>query len=390
VAVIAKGLCNGLDSDTYSAKKLPKSAIIRAMAQDQGDARVAAAAAHWANRFVANGTDYADFQATLARITRWDDWCREWGNTAARYEQLAESAADAGQAETAAGAWQRAALAWHWGKFVFVDHPDEQRAAHERTVACYRKAAPALTPPAELVHVPYGATSLAAYFRVPATASTRTPVVIMAPGLDSTKEELQATADYFLARGLATIAIDGPGQGESEYELPMEPAYEKVATAAVDYLVTRDDVDARRIGFFGVSLGGYYAGRAAAYEPRLTAVVALAGPYQFDLDWDELPQQTRDTFRVRSGAASLDEARAMAGEFTLKEAAKRITMPLLVVGGGRDRIVRAYHQERLADEAQHAELLLWPDGTHGVTNHAYESRSRMADWLAGHLAAHPA
>jgi dipeptidyl aminopeptidase/acylaminoacyl peptidase len=356
------------------------------MAQDQGDARVAAAAAHWANRFVANGTDYGDFQATLARITRWDDWCREWGNTAARYEQLAESAEDAGQAATAAGAWQRAALAWHWGKFVFVDHPGEQRAAHERAVACYRKAAPALAPPAELVHVPYGATSLAAYFRVPATASTRTPVVIMAPGLDSTKEELQATADYFLARGLATIAIDGPGQGESEYELPMEPAYEKVATAAVDYLATRDDIDSSRIGLFGVSLGGYCAGRAAAYEPRLTAVVALAGPYQFDLDWDELPLQTRDTFRARSGAAGLDDARARAREFTLKEAAKRITMPLLVVGGGRDSIVPAYHQERLANEAQNAELLLWPDGTHGVTNHAYESRSRMADWLAGHLA----
>jgi len=118
------------------------------MAADPKDARVAAAAAHWANRFVANGTDYGDFQATLARISRWDDWCREWGRTAAHYEQLAESAENAGHAETAAGAWRRAALAWHWGKFVFTDHPDEQRDAHDRSVACYRKAAPALTPPA--------------------------------------------------------------------------------------------------------------------------------------------------------------------------------------------------------------------------------------------------
>ena len=61
-------------------------------------------------------------------------------------------------------------------------------------------------------------------------------------------------------------------------------------------------------------------------------------------------------------------------------------MPLLVVGGGRDSIVPAYHQERLAKDAPGAELLLYPDGSHGVTNHAYESRSRMADWLAGHLA----
>jgi dipeptidyl aminopeptidase/acylaminoacyl peptidase len=357
------------------------------MAQDQPDARVADAAAHWGFRFTSNGTDYGDFTATLSRISRWDDWCAEWGNTAAHYEQLAESAEDIGHGETAAGAWRRAALAWHWGKFVFVDHPDEQRAAHDRAVACYRNAAPALTPPAGLVHVPYEGTRLAAYLRIPATggAAAKPPVVIMVPGLDSTKEELQATAEYYLARGLATIAIDGPGQGESEYELPIEPAYEKVATAAVDYLRTRDDVDNTRIGLFGVSLGGYYAARAAAYEPRLAAVAALAGPYRFDLDWDELPVQTRETFKVRSRSASDEEARAKAAELTLEAAAGRITTPLLVVGGARDRIVPAYHQERLAKEAPGGELLLYPDGSHGVTNRAYESRSRMADWLADHL-----
>src|SRR5579875_3890491 len=347
------------------------------MAQDQPDSRVADAAAHWGFRFTSNGTDYGDFTATLSRITRWDDWCREWGNTAAHYEQLAESAEDAGHTETAAGAWRRAALAWHWGKFVFVDHPDEQRAAHERAVACYRNGAAALSPSAELVHIPYEGTRLAAYLRVPAAggsgpaaggsgpAAAKPPAVIMVPGLDSTKEELQATAEYYLARGLATIAVDGPGQGESEYELPIEPAYEKVAAAVVDYLRTRDDIDAAKIGLFGVSLGGYYAARAAAYEPRLRAAVALAGPYRFDLDWDELPVQTRSTFRVRSRAASDDEARAKAGELTLEEAASRITMPLLVVGGARDRIVPAYHQERLAEEAPGAELLLYADGSHG-------------------------
>jgi dipeptidyl aminopeptidase/acylaminoacyl peptidase len=350
------------------------------------DARVAGAAAHWGYRFTSNGTDYGDFTATLARITRWADWCREWGVTATRYEQLAEAAEDAGHHQTAAGAWQRAALAWHWGKFVFVDDPVQQRAAHERAVACFAAAAPALTPPAELVHIPYGDTTLAAYLRVPAAAAfASAPVVIMAPGLDSTKEELQATAEYFLARGLATLAIDGPGQGESEYELPIEPAYEKVATAAVDYLQDRSGLDRDRIGLFGVSLGGYYAARSAAYEKRLRAVVALAGPYRFDLNWDELPPQTRATFQVRSGAKSDGEARANAARLTLEEAAAHIETPLLIVGGGRDTIVPAHHQERLAKEVKTAELALYPDGSHGVTNRAYESRSRMADWLAAHL-----
>jgi 2,6-dihydroxypseudooxynicotine hydrolase len=350
------------------------------------DARVAAAVAHWGNRFTSNGTDYGDFTATLARITRWADWCREWGVTAAHYEQIAEAAEDAGQRHTAAGAWQRAALAWHWGKFVFVDDPAQQRAAHERAVASFFRAAPALTPPAELVRIPYGDTTLAAYLRVPsATSLADPPVVIMVPGLDSTKEELQATAEYFLARGLATLAVDGPGQGEAEYELPIEPAYEKVATAAVDFLQDLAGLDRDRIGLFGVSLGGYYAARSAAYEKRLRAVVALAGPYRFDLDWAKLPPQTRATFQARSGAKSEEEARAKAARLTLEQAAANIDTPLLIVGGGRDTIVPAYHQERLAAEVKTAELTLYPDGSHGVTNRAYESRSRIADWLAARL-----
>ena len=357
------------------------------------DQRVAAALAHWAPRFVSNGTDYPDFQATLSRITRWDDWCREWGRTAAGSVGGAQPAAAAAPPAPGGGGGRRAALCWHWGKFVFVEHPDEQRAAHERAVACYRRGAGTLTPPAERVEIPYAgrragdtpaSTVLAGYLRVP-PASRPPAVVVMVPGLDSVKEELQATADYFLQRGLATLAIDGPGQGETEYRLPIEPAYERVATAVADFLAARDDIDPGRIGLMGVSLGGYYAARCAAYEPRLRAAVALAGPYRFDLDWDTRPPQSRATFQQRSGAGSPEEARQRAAALTLEQAAPRITIPLLVVHGQRDRMVLPQQAERLAAEAPGAELMMYARGNHGVTNQAYECRSLMADWLAGHL-----
>ena len=348
------------------------------------DQRVAAALGHWAPRFVSNGTDYPDFQATLGRITRWDDWCREWGRTAEGYERLAGQAEADGHPVTAGGAWRRAALCWHWGKFVFTEHPDEQRAAHDRTVACYLRGAGTLNPPAERVEIPYAGTALAGYLRVP-PAGRPPAVVVMVPGLDSVKEELQATADYFLQRGLATLAIDGPGQGEAEYRLPIEPAYERVAAAVADFLDGRDDVDPGRMGLMGVSLGGYYAARCAAYEPRLRAAVALAGPYRFDLDWDTRPPQSRATFQQRSGASSPEEARQRAAALTLEQAAPRITIPLLVVHGQRDRLVLPQQAERLAAEAPGAELVMYPQGNHGVTNQAYECRSMMADWLAGHL-----
>jgi 2,6-dihydroxypseudooxynicotine hydrolase len=349
------------------------------------DERVAAATAHWAPRFIANGTDYADFRKTLSRITQWSQWCAEWGRTAEGFEGLATSAEERGRSLTAAAAWRNAALCWHWGKFLFMDDLEQQRAAHDRMMACYSRVAPTLSPPAQHVRIPYGSDELSAYLRVP-SSSGPVPVVIMAPGLDSVKEELQATAEYLLARGLAVLAVDGPGQGESEYLLPIEPAYERVATAAVEWLSGRQDVDSDRIGLFGVSLGGYYAARAAAYEPRLRAVVALSGAYRFDLDWDDLPAVTRAAFQHRSGATTADEARRLAGTLTLEQAAPLIRQPLLVVHGRRDRLLPAHHAERLAEEAPGAELVMYDDGNHGLTDRPFETRSLMADWLAEHLA----
>src|SRR5581483_9282934 len=162
----------GGDTDRMADRRpeLYKALYDRTPARDD---RVAAAAEHWTARFVANGTSYRDVQATLARIGRWADWCREWGRTARHYEELAEAAPSR---PTAGEAWRRAALCWHWGKFVFTENPQEQLAAHERAVDCYRRGAAALRPPAELVRVPYAGTSLAAYLRVP---PGRPPVVIM-------------------------------------------------------------------------------------------------------------------------------------------------------------------------------------------------------------------
>ena len=348
------------------------------------DERVASATDHWAPRFIANGTDYADFVSTLARIQRWDQWCAEWSRTGERHAELARQAESRGQWLTAAGAWRRAGLAFHWGKFVFTDDLVQQRAAHERTVACFAKAAASLSPPAERVEIPYDGQLLAGYLRLPAGPAPF-PAVIMAPGLDSVKEELQPTAELLLDRGMATLAIDGPGQGEAEYDLPIEPAYEKVATAAFDWLAARSDIDIDRIGFFGVSLGGYYAARAAASEQRLKACVSLCGAYQFDLDWDTLPQLTRDTFQHRVGASSPEDARRAAGTLTMDGLANQIVKPFLVVSGGRDRLLPPHHAERLAREAPGAELVIYDDGNHGITNRPYESRSMMADWLADHL-----
>jgi fermentation-respiration switch protein FrsA (DUF1100 family) len=353
------------------------------------DPLVATAAAHWGPRISHNGTDELDVIRTVARIARWDEWCAEWGRTAEEYEVLARRAEGAGHTVTAMAAWRQAGLAWHWAKFVFTVDPAAQRAARRRAVAAYANGAAGLDPPAERVLVPYGATILPGLLRVPRWPSGLPPVLVMAAGLDSVKEELQATADYFCARGMATLALDGPGQGESEDDLPIEPAYERVASAALDYLSGRPDVDARRAGMFGVSLGGYFAARAMAFENRFVAGIDLAGPYRFDLGWERLPPMTRDALRHRSRSVDDEATRVFAGRLTLEDAAARISRPLLVVHGREDRIVPPSHAERLAAEAPGAELLMVEDGNHGVTNRAFACRSAFADWMADRLGAAP-
>ena len=103
----------------------------------------------------------------------------------------------------------------------------------------------------------------------------------MIPGLDSTKEEFFFFEQSFLDRRMATVALDGPGQGETGLAVPIRPDYETAVSPLLDLLAKRDDLDHDRAGIVGVSLGGYYAPRAAAFEPRFRAVAGISGPFCF-------------------------------------------------------------------------------------------------------------
>src|SRR5579875_354978 len=177
------------------------------------------------------------------------------------------------------------------------------------------------------------------------------PVVVLVPGLDSAKEELRTTETTFLERGLATLSVDGPGQGEAEYDLAIRADWGPPGAAILDALEARRDLDTSRVGVWGVSLGGYYAARWSAADHRVRACIALGGPYDLGEAWPNLPQLTRDAFRVRSGAADDQEAEARARLLTLEGWASRVTCPLLVVAGKQDRIFHWSQAARLAEEA---------------------------------------
>jgi 2,6-dihydroxypseudooxynicotine hydrolase len=348
------------------------------------DEMVNIALRNWAPRFVANGVDYGDLVRTVARIRTWDDWLEEWSVTAREFEELARQAEERGSKLSASEAWRRAAMCWHWGKFLFMEDPAKSAVAQQRMAECYDRGLWSLEPPGERVGVPYNGVAMAGILRRP-VGSRRPPVVVMLPGLDSTKEELQTTADYFLRRGLVTLTVDGPGQGETESRLKIEAASEKCVGAIIDFVQTLPALDASRVGVYGVSLGGYYAVRAAAFESRIVATVENAGPFCLGQLHDGLPPMTRAAIKHRTGAADMEDARKRALELDLTGVAERVTEPLLVVHGTDDRLVPFVDAERIAKAAPNAVLARFEHGNHGMTNQVFQMRSLVADWMATQL-----
>lgn len=349
------------------------------------DPLVQSAISHWAPRFVSNGVPLTDFAEVTQGLERWDDWCRAWSERAAIHEELGRKSLADGLRHSAAEHLTRAAVCYHFAKFVFVADYGQMQAAHRKAVECRNLALPLLSPPGERIAIPYEGGHLYGNLRRPAGAA-QPPVVVMCMGLDSAKEEMDSNEAVFLARGMATLVFDGPGQGEGEYDFAIRGDYEVPVRAVVDYVEARADLDAARIGLWGVSLGGYYAPRAAAFEKRVKACIALSGPFNWVEYFDRLPQLTRDTFKVRSKSRTDAEARARAATLTLSDAANRITCPLFVVAGKQDRIVPWEESERLAAAASGPVVRCFiDDGNHVANNRAYRYRSQSADWMAQQL-----
>jgi dienelactone hydrolase len=350
------------------------------------DTQVQTAIANWAPRFLANGIDPNDYQRVTAGIQSWDAWTREWEALGAEHKRLGERAEADGSYETAAESYYHAAMAYHFGKFLAVAFPDQLRELSARAVACYGRALPWFATPGERLAIEYEpGVTMWGILRKPWQV-TYPPIVILIPGLDSVKEELHSYSDDFLRRGLATLAIDGPGQGEMEFVRPMRADYEAPVRAAIDTLEQRPDVDARRVGLMGVSLGGYYAPRAAAFEPRVRALIALAGPYDVPAAFDAMPGLTQDAFIHRSGARSHAEALERLRPFTLDGVARRVTCPALIIMGRRDRVIPPADAERLAREVSGpVDLWLFDAGNHVCNNITYLHRPQQADWMRQRL-----
>jgi 2,6-dihydroxypseudooxynicotine hydrolase len=318
-----------------------------------------------------------------------DDWFGYWMERCDDYERRGELALAEGSTITGGDLLWIASLCAHYAQYIWWKEADVRQAGQSRKVDLYRRAAPHLDPPAERVDIPFGDVTIPAYLRVPERGSAPFPCVVLIGGLESTKEESRLFEDLCIARGMATFAFDGPGQGELFPAIGLEPGFERWTSRVVDYLTDRGEVDGDRLGVLGRSLGGYYAPRSAAADPRLRACVAWGACYDLS-EFDQMKPELREGFLYVTGIGDEAEARRLLDEaIDLSDVIAGLRAPTYVLHGAHDDIFSVRHVDRLREAATNAELdvVVEPDGDHCCHELAHLVRPRMADWLAHRLAA---
>ena len=336
------------------------------------------------HRFLADGVIYRDLMDIRAALPDWSQWCAVWSQFAAAAEERGTQAFRLSFTRTAAREFARAALYFHYAQNLFYDDLKLKRETHDRKVAAFKRAAPLLEPPLQPVKIAFDGVDMPGYLRVPPRRA-KLPCVILLGGLDTTKEDYLGVNDLCVERGLATLAFDGPGQGETLFRMLWRKDFERAIVAVLDYLETRPEIDRDRIGIIGRSTGGYYAPRTAATDRRIKAAVAWGAMYHLR-NLASIPAVTRDGFVFVSGSKSVEEALRFFECINLEGMAAKIRCPLLVVHGGLDTITPMENATRMIAEAGGpVETLIWEDSGHCCHDRAHIMRPGMADFMARHL-----
>ncbi|TAK69235.1 MAG: alpha/beta hydrolase [Actinomycetota bacterium] len=319
------------------------------------------------SRAIAAGVDASEYDAITATLRRASEWTTAFRAAGAAHLADARRAESDGNPITQADAYLAAAACCH----IATTLPADDRDGHAEAADAMARALAILQPGAQ--------TLTGAAFRGTLTVpqgDPEAPLVVVVPGLDSSRVEFHANTIALQRRGLATLSIDGPGQGELASTTTVRADYHAVVSEALDTALATG-LTPRRIGLMALSLGGYYGALSLAREPRLQAGVTVSGPST--MVWDELPALLQAILTIRAG--SRDAAAAFAAHVDVRTFAAEIRQPLLAIDGENDVIPGYSDGADLAHLAPHGEHLVIPAGDHLVGNRRWQWLPRAADYL---------
>jgi dienelactone hydrolase len=343
----------------------------------------------------------ADFAGIRERVKKMADIGPAFEAVARRREAKAKAAEDAGLTVTARDNYFMAALHWGAAQWPYDQNDETNIAFNQKKRECYGKYAGLADHHVEAVWIPFKDTAIPGWFHLPPNyKGGRVPVVVSIPGMDSYKETGVALyGDKFLNRGMAVLAIDGPGQ----YEAPIlglfysTEAWAATGPAVVNWLAARPEIDIERVGVSGTSFGSFFGTIFTAHEPRVRACAVMSVCHEpgGHTIFEEASPTFKKRFMYMSGytdEAKFDEFRKT---ITWEGHADKIKVPYLVVAGEAEELSPLEHSERLVKAVKGPkQMVVYQDSRHSVGNVPAANLGPfppilVADWLAERLAGKP-
>src|SRR5262252_7699819 len=304
-----------------------------------------------AGYIVSNCADLSEILETVKVISEGDaqNWYAAWKDTADRVLALAERTQDS---LSKGGAYMRAATYQRMAEFLLPPDDSKRPKSFEKIGSHFFKGLDMLGVRYERITIPYGAGKLRAlYFPVPQEAQTK-PLLMYGGGFDSILEEYYPNfAEAALKRGYSVLTYEGPGQGQAlrKYALTYTPEWEKPVKAVLDEFL-RTHARPSKIVLIGMSMGGYFAPRAAAFEERIAGVVAYVTCYDFSevanrvISAAKNPEALKNigvswayhNARCTMGTKGVDDTLNACAAYTLAPVADRIRQDVLILEGTED------------------------------------------------------
>jgi dienelactone hydrolase len=343
----------------------------------------------------------ADFAGIRQRVQKMADIGPAFEAVARRREAKAKAAEGEGHTVSARDNYFMAAIHWGAAQWPYDENDETNIAYNNKKRECYLKYAELADHRVEEVWIPFKDKAIPAWFHLPpGYTGGRIPVVIGIPGMDSFKEtQVALYGDRFLNRGMAVLAIDGPGQ----YEAPMVGVYFSMENwmaagePIVDWLSARPEIDADRIGCAGTSFGTFFGTILTAHEPRIKAFAAMSVCHEPGCH--TIFQEASPTFKKRfmymSGIVDEAEFDKFRKGMTWEGHAEKITAAYLCVAGEAEELSPVMHSENLLKAVKGPKrMVIYQDSRHSVGNVPAANLGPfppilVADWMADRLAGKP-